>query len=134
MPARAAAQRHNHISRKRKHLPDHVQLQRHSANHGDRDPLRDFYGRYRGLVPRRQCVPEGDSDRSQRGVASMDAELKNLKIDRTQRRSSGQPSKWATRWIIVGVLVLLLLGAWNLISSKVNAATEVQIQRVTSTT
>src|SRR5689334_6493322 len=61
----------------------------------------------------------------------MDAELKNLKIDRTQRRS-GEPSKWATLWIIIGVVILLALGAWNLISSKVNAATEVQIQRVAS--
>ena len=61
----------------------------------------------------------------------MDTELKNLKIDRTHRRS-GEPSKWATRWIVIGVLILVAVGAWNLISSKVNAATEVQIQRVVS--
>ena len=31
----------------------------------------------------------------------MDAELKNLQIDRNKRRSA-EPSKWATRWIITG--------------------------------
>jgi len=61
----------------------------------------------------------------------MDAELKNLKIDRTQRRST-EPSRWAKIWIISGVALLLLLGAWRLLSEKVSAATEVQIQRVVS--
>ncbi len=59
----------------------------------------------------------------------MDAELKNLQIDRTKRRSS-EPSKWATRWIVIGVLVILLLGAWRVASEKLNAATEVQVERV----
>ncbi len=61
----------------------------------------------------------------------MDAELKNLKIDRSQRRST-EPSRWARIWIISGVLLLLLLGGWRLLSEKVNAATEVQVQRVVS--
>ncbi len=39
----------------------------------------------------------------------MDAELKNLQIDRSKRRSDG-PSKWATRWIIAGVLLFLAAG------------------------
>lgn len=60
----------------------------------------------------------------------MDAELKNLKIDRGKR--DPEPSKWAKRWIIFGVLLFLLLGAWSLLSNRVNAAPEVQIQRVTS--
>jgi HlyD family secretion protein len=59
----------------------------------------------------------------------MDAELKNLKIDRTKRRS-GQPARWARIWIVCGVAVLLLLGGWNLISQKLNAAAEVEVQRV----
>ena len=59
----------------------------------------------------------------------MDAELKNLKIDRGQRRS-GEPSKWATRWIAVGILLFVLFGAWRMFSDKVNAATEVQVERV----
>src|SRR5689334_2687894 len=61
----------------------------------------------------------------------MDAELKNLQIDRSSRRS-GEPSKWATRWIIGGVLLILLLGAWRVFSERLNAATEVEIQRVKS--
>src|SRR4029453_10640550 len=59
----------------------------------------------------------------------MDAELKNLKIDRGQRRSA-EPSKWATRWIVVGILLFVLFGAWRMFSDKVNAATEVQVERV----
>jgi HlyD family secretion protein len=62
----------------------------------------------------------------------MDAELKNLKIDRSKREP--EPSKWAKRWIIAGVLVFVLLGAWSVLSNKVNAAPEVQVQRVTSLT
>src|SRR3954454_8938910 len=59
----------------------------------------------------------------------MDAELKNLKIDRTKRRSA-EPSRWAVRWIVIGIAIFVLAGAWSLISQRVNAATEVQIQRV----
>jgi len=33
----------------------------------------------------------------------------DLQIDRNKRRSA-EPSKWATRWIIVGVLILLFVG------------------------
>jgi len=61
----------------------------------------------------------------------MDAELRNLRIDRSKRRSS-EPAKWATRWIVTGVAVFLLLGAWRLASDKLNAAPEVEIQRVQS--
>jgi HlyD family secretion protein len=59
----------------------------------------------------------------------MDAELKNLKIDRTKRRSA-EPSRWAVRWIVIGIAIFVLAGAWNLISQRLNAATEVQTQRV----
>ncbi len=59
----------------------------------------------------------------------MDAELKNLRIDRTARRDR-QPSRWATRWIVVGVTVLVALGAWRTVSARLDAATEVQTQRV----
>src|SRR5262245_27505024 len=61
----------------------------------------------------------------------MDAELKNLKIDRGQRRST-EPSKWATRWIVIGIAIFALLGAWRMFSEKVNAAPEVQVERVKS--
>jgi HlyD family secretion protein len=61
----------------------------------------------------------------------MDAELKNLQIDRTKRRST-EPSKWATRWIVAGVLLFILAGAWRFTSAKLNAAPEVEVQRVKS--
>jgi HlyD family secretion protein len=61
----------------------------------------------------------------------MDAELKNLKIDRTKRRGA-EPARWARVWIVSGIAVLLLLGGWNLVSQKLNAAAEVEIQRVRS--
>jgi HlyD family secretion protein len=61
----------------------------------------------------------------------MDAELKNLQIDRNKRRSQ-EPSKWATRWIICGVLILLLLGGWRFAAEKINPAPVVEVQRVRS--
>lgn len=59
----------------------------------------------------------------------MDAELKNLQIDRSQKRST-EPSKWATRWIVAGVVLLLLAGGWRVVSERVNAAPVVEVQRV----
>lgn len=61
----------------------------------------------------------------------MDAELKNLKIDRSHRRS-GEPSRWATRWIVIGVLVFVLLGAWRMYSVKFDATPQVEVHRVKS--
>ena len=61
----------------------------------------------------------------------MDAELKNLQIDRKKRRSQ-EPSKWATRWIVCGVLILLLLGGWRFAAEKINPAPVVEVQRVRS--
>src|SRR5438046_7225385 len=61
----------------------------------------------------------------------MDAELKNLKIDRTQRRST-EPSRWAVRFIVAGVILFVLLGAWRLASEKFNAAPVVEVVRVKS--
>jgi HlyD family secretion protein len=61
----------------------------------------------------------------------MDAELKNLQIDRKKRRSQ-EPSKWATRWIVCGVLILLLLGGWRFAAEKMNPAPVVEVQRVRS--
>src|SRR5262249_28248101 len=59
----------------------------------------------------------------------MEAELKSLRIDRTQRKQPGA-SKWATRWIIGGVVLFILLGAARFAYEKVNAAPAVEIQRV----
>ena len=59
----------------------------------------------------------------------MDEELKNLKIDRSKRRSP-VPSRWAMLWIIAGVALFLLLGAWRLWSNKITAGTFVEVERV----
>src|SRR6266849_7368086 len=59
----------------------------------------------------------------------MEAELKGLRIDRTQRKQPA-PSKWATRWIVAGVTVFILLGAGRFVYDKVNAAPVVEVQRV----
>ena len=61
----------------------------------------------------------------------MDTDLKNLQIDRTKRRSAGA-SKWATGWIVVGVLSLLAVGAWQTVAAKLNAAVPVETARATS--
>src|SRR5437667_5919404 len=59
----------------------------------------------------------------------MEAELKGLRIDRTQRKEPAA-SKWATRWILAGVALFLLLGAGRFVYEKVNAAPVVEVQRV----
>src|ERR1022692_4033964 len=61
----------------------------------------------------------------------MDAELKNLQIDRTKRRSA-EPSKWATRWIIGGVLIMFFLGGWRCAAEKFNPAPVGEVQRLKS--
>src|SRR5260370_8389353 len=59
----------------------------------------------------------------------MEAELKSLRIDRTSRKSPSA-SKWATRWIISGVVLFVLLGAARFAYEKLNAAPVVQVQRI----
>jgi HlyD family secretion protein len=59
----------------------------------------------------------------------MDAELKNLRIDRSARRAV-EPSRWATRWIVAGVTILIALGAWRVLSAKLDATPVVETQRV----
>ena len=61
----------------------------------------------------------------------MDAELKSLQIDRAKKRSA-EPSKWATRWIVGGVLFFLLAGVGRFAYTRLNASTEVEVQRVKS--
>ena len=57
------------------------------------------------------------------------AELKSLQIDRS-KKSAPEPSRWAVRWIVGGVLVFVLLGAARLGYDRLNAATEVSVMRV----
>jgi HlyD family secretion protein len=63
----------------------------------------------------------------------MEAELKSLQIDRTKRKSP-PGSKWATRWIIGGVVLFLLLGVARFAYDKLNAAPVVEVQRVKAAT
>ncbi len=60
----------------------------------------------------------------------MDAELKNLRIDRNRRRTEG--SRWAKVWIVGGVLLFLGFGAWRLLSGVFDNAPEVAVQRVSA--
>ncbi len=59
----------------------------------------------------------------------MDAELKSLQIDRN-KKSAPEPSRWAVRWIIGGVLLFVLLGAARFGYDRLNATTEVAVVRV----
>jgi len=59
----------------------------------------------------------------------MQAELKALQIDRS-KKSGPEPARWATRWIIGGVLLFLVLGAARFAYTRLTAATEVDIVRV----
>jgi HlyD family secretion protein len=59
----------------------------------------------------------------------MDADLKNLQIDRNQRRSGGA-ARWATVWIVIGVLLIVGLGAWQILSDKLDATPVVEVRRV----
>jgi len=58
----------------------------------------------------------------------MDAELKRLQIDRSKKRQDVSP--WATRWILAGITLFVLLGASRFIYGKLNEATEVELYRV----
>ncbi|HYP15328.1 MAG TPA: efflux RND transporter periplasmic adaptor subunit [Bryobacteraceae bacterium] len=59
----------------------------------------------------------------------MDSELKSLRIDKS-KRAEREGSGWATRWILAGVALLVLLGAGRFAYDKVYAATEVTTMRV----
>jgi HlyD family secretion protein len=59
----------------------------------------------------------------------MDAEIKNLRIDRNRKRQAG-PSRWATIWILTGIAILVLLGAGRFAYGVINRATEVEVTRV----
>src|SRR5580692_322860 len=62
----------------------------------------------------------------------MEAELKSLRIDRAGRAPRG--SSWATRWIIAGVTIFVLLGAGRFAYEKLNAAPVVEVMRVKAAT
>ena len=63
----------------------------------------------------------------------METELKSLRIDRGKRRGDGG-SNWATKWIISGVVVFLLIGVGNYIFGKLNASLAVDTVRARAIT
>jgi len=63
----------------------------------------------------------------------MEAELKSLRIDRSQKRAP-EPSPWAVRWILAGIALFVLLGAARFIYGKLTEATPVEIVRVHAAT
>ncbi len=63
----------------------------------------------------------------------MDAELKSLRIDRS-KKTTGGPSRWATAWIIGGIVLLLLLGAGRYAYGILNKTPEVEVMRVRAST
>ncbi len=69
---------------------------------------------------------EGDSHRVAGGLTWYGRGTQKS-AHRPQQTPSDEPSKWATRWIIVGVLLFLLAGAWRLLSGKLDAAPVVEI-------
>ena len=62
-------------------------------------------------------------------MTGVEDDLKSLRIDRSKKRSD-EPSPWATRWILIGVTLFLLLGAGRFIYGRLNASTEVNVVRV----
>jgi HlyD family secretion protein len=62
----------------------------------------------------------------------MESELKSLQIDRGAKRAPGEPSSWATRWIVGGIMLLILLGVGRFVYGRLNAAIEVETARVKS--
>src|SRR5262245_30465009 len=57
-------------------------------------------------------------------------DLSGLKIDRGQRRDPEKPSRWATRWIMSGIVFFVVLGIAVMAFRLTNKATEVETFRV----
>ncbi|MFN0102612.1 MAG: efflux RND transporter periplasmic adaptor subunit [Bryobacteraceae bacterium] len=62
----------------------------------------------------------------------MASDLDSLRIDPSMKTGGGG-SRWATGWILGGVLLFLLLGAGSFVYSKMNAAIEVKTARAVAT-
>ncbi|MBM3813218.1 MAG: efflux RND transporter periplasmic adaptor subunit [Acidimicrobiia bacterium] len=61
----------------------------------------------------------------------MDKDLSGLRIDKSEK-NAGEPSRWAVRWILGGILLFVLLGLFVTVYQRVNAAVEVETVRVTA--
>jgi HlyD family secretion protein len=63
---------------------------------------------------------------------NLDRDLKSLRIDRSQRYDPERPSKWATRWIMGGIILFVLLGVAATVFRLNSKATEVETYRVSA--
>ncbi|HEY6291267.1 MAG TPA: efflux RND transporter periplasmic adaptor subunit [Terriglobia bacterium] len=61
----------------------------------------------------------------------MSTDLQGLKIDRDRKRPA-EPAKWATRWIIGGVSLVVLLGIGRFVYSNFATTPQVETVRVTA--
>ena len=64
----------------------------------------------------------------------LDHDLNSLKIDRHRRRNPDGPSKWATRWIVAGIVLFVLLAIAATAFRFTTQAVEVETYRVTAKT
>jgi HlyD family secretion protein len=63
----------------------------------------------------------------------MQPDLKTLQIDKSLKTSSNSsPPRWATRWILIGVLLFAALGAASFAYNKLNPVFEIQVARVST--
>ncbi|WP_031496888.1 efflux RND transporter periplasmic adaptor subunit [Bryobacter aggregatus] len=62
----------------------------------------------------------------------MDAEIKNLRIDRSKKQRHDEGSSWAKRFIIAGITLFVLAGAGRYLYGLMNYAPEVEVYRVKS--
>ncbi len=60
----------------------------------------------------------------------MTPDLNKLRIEKSRKAADGLP-RWAVRWILAGVSIIVLLGAGGFLYDRLTGAVEVQIQRVT---
>lgn len=63
----------------------------------------------------------------------MEAELKNLRIERSQKRGR-EGSRWAARWILAGIFLFLLAAAGRIGYSWLTRAVDVELVRVSAAT
>ncbi|MBS1786606.1 MAG: efflux RND transporter periplasmic adaptor subunit [Acidobacteria bacterium] len=69
----------------------------------------------------------------------MQPDLNSLRIDKSLKNSpqtsgGSRWARWSKWWILGGIAIFLLLGAWRFINSRLNAATEVEVVRVSAST
>lgn len=63
----------------------------------------------------------------------MQPDLKTLQIDKSLKTSSNpSPPRWATRWIVIGILLFAALGAASFAYNRLNPVFEVQVARVSA--